>query len=108
MNYQFTPVGGCQYEVKAGDSVLWAYNAFNMVYFLKVTPDEIVGKVGSSHVVTVTDGMTGVPVAGALFDGVSTGADGSATLVLGKKGVFEYKATRSDSLRSNALYVAVA
>lgn len=108
MNYQFTPTGGCQFEVKPGDQVLWAYNAFNSVYFLKVTPDEIVAKKGSSHVVTVTDGMTGVPVPNAVIDGVTTAADGTATLTFPSHGVFEYKATRSDSLRSNALYVAIA
>ena len=108
LNYQFTPVGGCQQEVKPGDHVLWAFDAFNKVYFLKVTPSSIVVKKGGSKKVTVTDGTTGVPVSGAVIDGVTTGADGTATLTFPKKGVFEYKATRADSLRSNALYVAVA
>ncbi len=101
-------MGGCRYEVKPWDQVLWAYNAFSLKYFLKVTPNKIVARKGSSHVVTVTDGMTDVPVGGAMIDGVTTAADGTATLTFGETGVFEYKATRSDSLRSNALYVAVA
>ena len=75
---------------------------------MKVTPNEIVAKKGSSHVVTVTDGSTGVPVPNAIIDGVTTAADGTATLRFPNIGAFEYKATRSDSLRSNALYVAVA
>ena len=57
---------------------------------------------------TVTDGMTGVPIQGALIDGVLTDASGDATLTFPKAGVFEFKAERSDSIRSNALYVAVA
>lgn len=88
--------------------MLWAFNAFNFAHFLKVSPNEIFAKRGSSHVVTVTDGTTGVPVQGASIDGVETASDGTATLTFGSRGVFEYKATRSDSLRSDALYVAVA
>lgn len=107
LNYQFTPVDGCQQEVKPGDNVLWAFDAFNKVYFLKVTPQELVAEKGSTHKVTVTDGTTGVPVPNAVIDGVTTDASGKAALVFRKTGVFEYKATRSDSLRSNALYVAV-
>ncbi|MCJ1458922.1 hypothetical protein MMC28_009298 [Mycoblastus sanguinarius] len=108
LNYQFTPVGGCQQEVKPGDNVLWAYNAFSFNYFLKVTPNTIAAKKGSSHTVTVTDGTTGVVIPNAIIDGVTTDADGNAILTFPNDGVFEYKATRSDSLRSNALYVAVA
>ncbi|CAF9914429.1 MAG: hypothetical protein ALECFALPRED_009591 [Alectoria fallacina] len=109
LDFQFTPVGGCQQEVAPGQDVLWAFNAFNKNYFLKVTPNTIVeATVGSSHVVTVTDGMTGVPIEGALIDGVLTDASGDATLTFPKAGVFEFKAERSDSIRSNALYVAVA
>ena len=107
LNYQFTPVGGCQQEVKAGDNVLWAFDAFNKVYFLKVTPNKLIVKKGSTHTVTVTDGTSGVPVPNAVIDGVTTDASGEAALTFPKKGVFEYKATRADSLRSNALYVVV-
>lgn len=107
VNYQFTPVGGCQFEVKPGDDVLWAFDAFNKVSFLKVTPSEITTKKGQTQTVTVTDGSTGAPAQGALIDGVTTDANGKATLTFPKRGVFEYKATRTDSLRSNALLVAV-
>jgi len=107
VNFQFTPVGGCQFETKTGDHVLWAFDAFNKVYFLKVEPEAAVVKVGGSLTVTVTDGMTGVVVPGAEIDGVATNAAGMATLKFAKVGVFQFKATRSDSLRSNALIVAV-
>ena len=36
-NYQFTPVSGCQTEVNASDQVLWAYDAFNAVRFLRLS-----------------------------------------------------------------------
>ena len=100
-------MGGCQYEVKAGDKVLWAYNAFNLAHFLEVTPSEVVVKKGKSQTVKVIDGSTGSPVQGASIDGVTTDANGDAVLTFGKKGFFEYKATAPDSLRSNALYVTV-
>jgi hypothetical protein len=36
-NEQFTPVGGCQQEVVQTDRTLWAFDAFNKNYFLKVS-----------------------------------------------------------------------
>lgn len=88
--------------------VMWIFNAFNFEYFLKVTPAELVVTKGSSYTVTVTDGMTGKLIQGAVIDGVTTDASGRATLTFPKVGVFEYKATLPGSARSNALYVAVA
>lgn len=107
VNYQFTPVGGCQFQTKAGDDILWAFDAFNKVHFLKVTPDHAHVKHGGSLPVTVTDGSTGLPVQGALIDSVLTDADGNATLTFPKNGRFEYKATKDDSIRSNKLVVEV-
>lgn len=101
-------MGGCQQEVQPGDQVLWAFDAFSKSYFLKVTPNVIAVKKGESKTVTVTDGTTGVPIGNATIDGVTTDANGKATLVFPKSGAFEYKAERSDSIRSNALYVVVA
>ncbi|MCJ1475858.1 hypothetical protein MMC13_004522 [Lambiella insularis] len=108
LNYQFTPVGGCQQEVPPGDHVLWAFNAFNAVYFLKAEPELVALGPGGTTVVTVTDGMSGVPVAGAAFAGQLSNAAGQVTITGSKAGVNVYKATRSDSIRSNAVVVAVA
>ncbi|MCJ1282271.1 hypothetical protein MMC26_001594 [Xylographa opegraphella] len=107
LNYQFTPVGGCQQEVKPGDHVLWAFNAFNAAYFLKAEPEVVAILPGKSAVVTVTDGTTGVPVAGAEFAGQLTNAQGQVTVTGKKPGVNVYKATRSDSIRSNAVVVTI-
>ncbi|KAI4216026.1 MAG: hypothetical protein LQ351_001522 [Letrouitia transgressa] len=107
LNYQFTSVGGCQQEVQVGDHILWAFDAFSKAHFLKVTPSALAVRKGSSRTVTITDGMTGTAVAGALIGGVTTGADGKATLNFPKKGLFTYKATKSDSIRSNGLVVVV-
>ncbi|MCJ1309342.1 hypothetical protein MMC25_003001 [Agyrium rufum] len=107
VNYQFTPVGGCQFETKTNDQVLWAFDAFSKTYFLKVTPAAAEVKVGQKLVVTVSDGTTGTLIQGATIDGVLTNAAGQATLTFKKKGIYAYKAERSDSIRSNALVVAV-
>lgn len=107
VNYQFTPVGGCQAEVKPGDEVLWAFDAFNKNAFLKVEPRAITAKKGQTKTVTVTDGSTGTAVQGAVIDGVTTDANGKAVLTFPKRGVFTYKATKADAIRSNALVVLV-
>ncbi len=107
VNYQFTPVGGCQQEVKAGDNVVWAFDAFNKTYFLKVTPDLLLVNKGSSKEITVTDGSTGAAIQGAIIGGLTTDADGKATLVFTKTGIFQFKATRADFWRSNAVRVIV-
>ena len=38
VNNVFTDVGGCQYELRTGDEVLWAYNAFEHRPFLALLP----------------------------------------------------------------------
>lgn len=101
-------MGGCQQKVQTGDHVLWAFDAFNKDYFLKLTPSVLVVKKGSEHTVTVTDGKTGVAIAGAVIDGVTTDANGNAALTFGESGVFKLKAERSDAIRSNALVVVVS
>lgn len=107
LNYQFTPVGGCQQEVVNGDKVLWAYNAFNLIHFLEVSPAEVVVRKGGNETVRVVDGTTGSPVQGATIAGVTTDGNGDAVLVFETVGVFKYKATAAESLRSNALIVTV-
>jgi len=55
----------------------------------------------------VTDGRTGARFAGAFIDGFTTNKNGLAKLTFPKKGGFQFRATMKDSIRSNALYVAV-
>jgi hypothetical protein len=107
VNFQFTPVGGCQQQVSDGDHVLWAFDAFNKVYFLKLTGPTN-ARLHHPITVTVVDGSTRTPVAGATVDGVTTGADGTASLTFTHRGAFRLKADKSDSLRSNELVVEVS
>jgi hypothetical protein len=114
LNYQFTPVGGCQQQVKTGQEILWAFDAFNKSYFLKLSGAPLAAKLGQPVTVTVTDGTSGVAIRGALIsvkgDTVTATSDasGKATLTFSKKGIKTLKASRDDSIRSNAQVVIVA
>ena len=57
--------------------------------------------------IAITHGTSGVSVPGATIIGVVTSADGTGVLTFLRKGVFALKAGRSDSLRFNAIAVAV-
>lgn len=106
VNDKFTPVSGCQFEIKDGDQVLWAYNAFNANHFLALTgPSSATTNVPFK--VTVTDGSTGQPIQGATVGGQTTAADGTATLTEATPGIVSLKATAPNSIRSNALAVDV-
>lgn len=106
-NFQFTPVGGCQFEPAEGDEILWAYNAFNMVHFLDVQPRSASVEVGGSVVFTVTDGTTGNVVAGASFNGVLSDAAGQVVYTAEQVGTFRVKATIESGIRSPAAIITV-
>ena len=106
LNFQFIPVGGCQQEVKLNDDILFAFNAFNAVHFLKLTGPET-ANVGSPVLLTVTDGQTGSPVAGADVNGDISDANGHVSVTFAQVGLQKVKATKSDSIRSNQLSILV-
>ncbi|HEX4435574.1 MAG TPA: hypothetical protein VH061_02145 [Solirubrobacteraceae bacterium] len=109
VGYQFTPVGGCQQIVHPHEEVLWAFNAFEKTHFLKLKK----GKHGAGTV-RVTDGSTEEPIEGATVGpvdngpGVTTNAQGEATLTFSTAGKHRVKAERSDSIRSNSLVIKSA
>jgi hypothetical protein len=106
LNFQFTPVGGCQQEVQVNDDILFAFDAFDKVHFLKLTgPDT--AHVGTPIILTVTDGQTGSPVAGADVNGDISDANGQVSVTFTKVGPTQVKAEKSDSTRSNALSIKV-
>ncbi|KAJ1307010.1 hypothetical protein OPQ81_007990 [Rhizoctonia solani] len=109
LNWQFSPVGGCQQQVAEGDSILWAFDAFNKVFFLKLDGPTS-AKVGVPVQVRVTDGPTEVAVSGASIAGYPSSisdTNGYATVTFTSAGTKKIKAQRSDSLRSNALAITV-
>ncbi|KAJ7768264.1 hypothetical protein B0H16DRAFT_1882173 [Mycena metata] len=114
LDYQFTPVGGCQQEVKTGQSILWAFDAFSKTFFLKLAAVSHTTKVGKPFLVTVTDGTSGVPISGATVNVFGKGSEsvvsdenGVASIVFKHAGVYKLKAERSDSIRSNMVDVIV-
>ena len=106
LNFQFTQVGGCQQEVKAKDDVLFAFDAFNKAHFLKLTGPKT-AHVGTPVTLTVTDGQTGSPVAGAEVNGDTSDANGNISVTFGTVGLKKVKAEKSDSIRSNRLTILV-
>jgi hypothetical protein len=110
LNYQFTPVGGCQQRVQPGDDVLWAFDAFSKQHFLKLTGPHI-ARVGQPITVTARDGQNGQAIAGATVGPIgntgtaTTDANGRAQVTFQSQGLKRLKAERADSIRSNALSV---
>ncbi|KAI9678152.1 MAG: hypothetical protein M1817_006097 [Caeruleum heppii] len=106
VNFQFIPVGGCQFETQPNDEILWAFDAFSGKTFLRLTSDVNAVPAGSTVTVTVTDGMSGAPVAGATVGGQTTDASGQAVIPLPRPGTYRFKAERVDAIRSNQVTIA--
>ncbi|KZT38606.1 hypothetical protein SISSUDRAFT_986036 [Sistotremastrum suecicum HHB10207 ss-3] len=107
LNFQFTPVGGCQQEVAVGDAVLWAFDAFSKTFFLRLTGPSV-ATLGVPTTFTVTDGMTGIPIAGATIGSDVSDASGHVVITFSSGGKFTLKAEEPNSIRSNALTVTVS
>ncbi|KAL0576841.1 hypothetical protein V5O48_005138 [Marasmius crinis-equi] len=115
VNYQFAPTGGCQSQVSSADEILWAFDAFSKNHFLKLEAPITVKK-GTSAQLKVTDGMTGAPVSGATVEemhGSNTAAIGTSTddgyisVDFPHVGVYTFKASKDDSIRSNGVAIIV-
>ncbi|CAE6403827.1 unnamed protein product [Rhizoctonia solani] len=110
LNWQFTPVGGCQQQVAAGDTIIWAFDAFSKTYFLKLDGPST-AKVGVPIQVRVTDGSSDQVISGASIAGYPSSisdSNGYTTVTFTSAGTKKIKAQRSDSLRSNALTITVS
>lgn len=93
--------------------MLWAFDAFNAIHFLKLDAPNTANR-NQAFVVTVTDGTTGLPVAGATVKVVvggtataTTDTAGHATFTLGR-GAYKFKAEAPSSIRSNAENVKIS
>ena len=106
LNFQLIPVGGCQERVKLDDEILFAFNAFNAVHFLKLV-GPATAHVGHPVVLTVTDGQSGSAVAGASVRAQTSDANGHVSVVFTQAGQHDVKAMKSDSIRSSALTIHV-
>jgi len=106
LNFEFTPVGGCQQEVKLNDDILWAFDAFNANAFLKLSGPNF-APVNTPVVLTVIDGQTGNPVAGATVDGGTTDASGHVSVTFTHHGPQKLKATKPGTIRSNQITIVI-
>jgi hypothetical protein len=106
IDFELTPVGGCQQEVKVNDNVLFAFDAFNANAFLKLT-GPVTAHVNKPVVLTVKDGQTGDPVAGATVVGQTTDASGHVSVTFTHPGLEKLKATKTGAIRSNQINVIV-
>lgn len=107
LNGRFTDVGGCQQQVRLGDEVLFAFDAFNKSHTLKLVGPAVT-RVGQPTQYHVTGVQTRTPIAGASVNGSTTDANGEVSLTFSTPGVAKVKADRADSIRSNAVATAVA
>ena len=99
-------IGGCQYQVAAGDEVLWAYDLFSKKYVLRLRGFKRT-RVGRAYRAKVIDGQTGDPVAGARVGGRRTNRRGVAVLRFKTRGTKRLKARHADAVRSNLIRVKV-
>jgi len=99
-------VGGCQQQVRMGDEVLFAFDAFGKAHALELSGPVLV-RTGQPATYRVTDESTGAPLSNATVFGGTTDANGYVTLRFTQRGVVPLKAERSDSIRSNGLSVRV-
>jgi len=106
LNSQFIQVGGCQQQVKFGDNVLFAFDAFNKAHFLKLTGPHI-AHVGQEIILNVTDSKNGGVVAGADVNGNISDANGHVSVSFADVGLKKVKAQKSDSVRSNGFFILV-
>ena len=106
LNWEQTERGGCQTRVGPGDELLFAYDIFTKLHLLELIAPQA-ARVGEPFQVKVVDGASGEAIAGAAIEGELTGADGLATLAYDSPGLKTPKATRADSVRSNAASVCI-
>jgi hypothetical protein len=108
LNYEPTPVGGCQQQVAQGDDLLFALGDVYQQPLLKLRGDTraAVGEQLSLH---VTSGTAGSDFTGASVAGVAgqTGADGRMAATFDSPGVKTLKADAPGAIRSNAWQVCV-
>ena len=105
LDFQDTSAGGCQTRVEQGDQVLIAFDSFDK------TKLRLTGVRGSRSrevfALFVLDGVTGERVAGATVGGKVSNTQGRVLLRITKRGLYRFKASRADSIRSNEWKVRI-
>jgi hypothetical protein len=115
VNNVYTPTGGCGYIAGPGDETLWAFDVFNKNSLLSVSPKSATLAPGQSITVNVrqlnpNNGAPGPAAGASIFGGQITDPNGNTvyTVPAGTPpGTYRFKATRSDSIRSDAIVITV-
>jgi len=103
-NWAFASLGPCQDQISTGDDVLFAYAAFGAPLLRLSGPATV--RPGESATLRVTDANAAeAPVPGVSVGGQSTGADGTATVLLAAPGPQAFKASKAGAVRSNRVTV---
>lgn len=109
-NFYYQTSGPCGFRTRETDNVLWYSKASAHDYFLEVQPTQVNIKPGQLAIFTVTvhdlEGNS-EPARNAMFNGLPTDNNGQVVYVATAPGEYRYKATRSDSVRSNAADIVV-
>ncbi|HEX8053807.1 MAG TPA: hypothetical protein VF517_12510 [Thermoleophilaceae bacterium] len=99
LNFRDTDAGGCQVKVVEGDQVLIAFDSFGKTKLRLTGPRGT--RSGRAFALTVVDGNTGKAVSGARVAGRTTNAQGRVLLRITKRGLYRFKASASNAIRSN-------
>jgi hypothetical protein len=105
LNFRDTDAGGCQTRVEQGDQVLIAFDSFGKRK-LRLT-GERGARSREIFALFVLDGVTGERVAGARVAGRTTNSQGRVLLRIKRRGLYRFKATRTESIRSNSWKVRI-
>lgn len=105
LNFKDTQVGGCQQRIVGGDQVLVAFNSFGHPKLKLTAPKQ--ATVNKPVQLTVVDGETGKPFAGALVRDELTDAQGHVSVAFRSAGLRRFKARAKDAIRSNQARVQV-
>ena len=105
LNFKDTEAGGCQVKVAEGDQVLIAYDSFGKP---KLRLTGVRGaRSGRIFALFVRDGTTGKAIVGARVAGRTTNGQGRVLLRITKRGLYRFKATKADTIRSNQWKVRI-
>jgi hypothetical protein len=99
-------VGGCQFLLRAGDEVLWTFDAFSKKGILATRGRDAV-QTNRPIDIQVLDNRTRAPQPGARIGGVTTDNNGVARLAFPTAGVYRLKAEKAQYVRSRAHVVCV-
>jgi len=116
VNFQPTPVGGGQMQIKSGDRVLWALvPSIGPAWIPLKLKGPLSAQANVQFTVNVSNGSDREPVQGATVTATAvqaiveaeTDANGNAMLTLPNPGTYNLKATRNAAITSDVLQVVV-